>query len=65
MIELIKYQRTELGDIQGLFLNVRKCTGAVVISAANANQLAYEEGGFENGVFTYCILQLMESEESS
>jgi WD40 repeat protein len=46
--------------MQELFTNVSRGTGATVISAAAGTQYAYEKGDLENGVFTYCILELLE-----
>ena len=42
--------------MQQLFANVRRGTGATIISAAGAMQYAQERGELKNGVFTYCIL---------
>lgn len=45
--------------MQSLFVNVGKSTGANIISAAAGNQFALEKGNLKNGVFTYCILEAM------
>jgi WD40 repeat protein len=45
--------------MQELFTNVNRGTGATIISAAAGTQYAYERGDLANGVFTYCILELM------
>jgi WD40 repeat protein len=45
--------------MQSLFVNVGKSTGATIISAAAGNQFALEKGNLKNGVFTYCILEAM------
>ena len=47
--------------MQSLFVNVGKSTGATIISAAAGNQFALEKGDLKNGVFTYCILEAMNS----
>jgi WD40 repeat protein len=47
--------------MQSLFVNVGKSTGATIISAAAGNQFALEKGNLKNGVFTYCILEAMNS----
>lgn len=47
--------------MQELFVNVGKGTGAIVISASAGSQFALERGDLKNGVFTYTILEAMES----
>lgn len=47
-----------------LFVNVRRGTGTTIIAAASGTQFAYENGELENGVFTYCFLETMKTEES-
>jgi hypothetical protein len=47
--------------MQTLFANVRRGTGATIISAAGAMQYAQERGDLKNGVFTYCILDAFNS----
>lgn len=47
--------------MQSLFVNVGKSTGATIISAAAGNQYALERGDLKNGVFTYCILEALNS----
>jgi WD40 repeat protein len=47
--------------MQQLFANVRRGTGATIISAAGAMQYAQERGDLKNGVFTYCILDAFNS----
>jgi len=49
--------------MQELFANLNRGTGATVISAAAGNQFAYEKGHLRNGVFTYAILELMNSQK--
>lgn len=48
--------------MQSLFVNVGKSTGATIISAAAGNQFALERGDLKNGVFTYVILQAMNTD---
>ncbi len=50
--------------MQGLFVNVSKGTGAIVISAAAGTQFALERGDLRNGVFTYSILEAMENHQT-
>jgi WD40 repeat protein len=47
--------------MQSLFVNVAKNTGTIIISAAAGNQFALESGRWNNGVFTYCILEAMQN----
>jgi len=50
--------------MQNLFVNVGKGTGATIISASAGTQFALENGDLENGVFTYSILEAMNSNSS-
>lgn len=50
--------------MQQLFANVRRGTGATIISAAGAMQYAQERGDLKNGVFTYCILDAFQKNKS-
>lgn len=45
--------------MQELFVDVGRGTGTNIISAAAGTQVAYEKGDLKNGVFTYCILQML------
>ncbi|MBP6288020.1 MAG: caspase family protein [Ferruginibacter sp.] len=45
--------------MQNLFVNVGKSTGATVISAAAGTEFALEKGDLKNGVFTYCVMEAM------
>ncbi|HUR67072.1 MAG TPA: caspase family protein [Chitinophagaceae bacterium] len=45
--------------MQELFVNVSRGTGATIISAAGGTQFAQEKGTLQNGVFTYCLLEGM------
>lgn len=47
--------------MQELFVNVGRGTGATIISAAAGTQFALERGDLKNGVFTYCLLEAMNS----
>ena len=47
--------------MQQAFVNVGRSTGATIISAASGTQYALERGDLKNGVFTYSILELMNS----
>ncbi len=49
--------------MQTIFVNVNKGTGATIISAAGGAQYAYEKDDLKNGVFTYCILEMMKTEK--
>jgi WD40 repeat protein len=44
-----------------LFVNVGKNTGSVIIAATSGKQFAFENGGLKNGVFTYCIREVLRS----
>jgi hypothetical protein len=50
--------------MQSLFVNVGKGTGATIISAAGGMQYAQERGDLKNGVFTYSIIEAMNSNAS-
>lgn len=45
--------------MQNLFVRVGRGTGATIISAAGGVQLAQERGEFQNGVFTFSVLEAM------
>jgi hypothetical protein len=47
--------------MQNLFVNVGKSTGATIISAAAGTEFALENGNLKNGVFTYCIMEAMDT----
>jgi len=50
--------------MQNLFVNVGKGTGATIISAAGGTQYAQERGDLKNGVFTYSIIEAMNSNKT-
>jgi hypothetical protein len=50
--------------MQSLFVNVGRSTGATVISAAAGTQFALERNDLKNGVFTYCILEILRNEKT-
>jgi len=43
--------------MQKLFANLSRGSGAVAISAASGVEYAYEDQQWQNGVFTYCVLE--------
>ncbi len=47
--------------MQELFTNLNRGSGAVVISAAAGDSYAMESDEWQNGVFTYSILQGLQS----
>ncbi|CAN5426184.1 hypothetical protein BH09BAC5_BH09BAC5_02380 [soil metagenome] len=47
-----------------LFINVSKGTGATVIAASAGTQFALETNELQNGVFTYCFLQMLKTKEN-
>ena len=47
--------------VEGLFNDLRKSSGAVVISSASGMEFAYEAEQWKNGVFTYSVLNGMNS----
>ena len=46
--------------MQALFANIGAGTGSTIIAASGGSQFAYESGDVGNGVFTYCLLQLLD-----
>jgi WD40 repeat protein len=47
-----------------LFADLRRGTGAIIISSAGANEYAYEGGNWQNGLFTYCVLDGLKSNKA-
>ncbi len=47
-----------------LFVNVSKGTGATVIAASAGTQFALETNELQNGVFTFCFLQMLKSKQT-
>lgn len=47
-----------------LFTDLRKGTGATVISSSGGAELSIEGGQFENGLFTYCLLNGLLNKEA-
>ncbi|MDJ0837228.1 MAG: caspase family protein [Acidobacteriota bacterium] len=43
--------------MQRLFVDLRRDSGAVVLTSASGREFAYEEEALENGVFTHALLQ--------
>lgn len=50
--------------MQNLFSDIRKGTGATVISSAGGAEYAYESEDWNNGLFTFCLLNGLESKEA-
>jgi hypothetical protein len=46
---------------KALFTDLRKGTGATVISSAGGGEYAMESGEWKNGLFTYCMLKGLET----
>lgn len=57
-----KLQRTALSHELGeLFLDLRRGTGTVVLTSASGMELAFEDSGVGNGLFTHALLQVLEA----
>jgi uncharacterized caspase-like protein len=44
-----------------LFTDIRKSSGALIISSAGGTEYAMEGGEWNNGVFTFCLLDGLKS----
>ena len=55
--------RSSFELMQALFADVRRGSGASVISAASGTELAYEAADWHNGVFTYALLAALPAGE--
>ena len=42
---------------EDVFADLRRGTGAVVISSSSGDEYSFESGTWKNGVFTYCVLK--------
>jgi uncharacterized caspase-like protein len=49
------YNTSEI--MKGVFADMRKGTGSTIISSAGAVEFAFEGNSWNNGLFTYCLLQ--------
>ncbi|MBN2683402.1 MAG: caspase family protein, partial [Bacteroidales bacterium] len=49
---------------RSLFADIRKGTGATVISAAGGMEFAMESGEWKNGLFTYCLINGLQSKSA-
>ncbi|MBI3512013.1 MAG: caspase family protein [Bacteroidetes bacterium] len=58
------YRENTFDLMNDLFVNVSRGTGATVIAASSGTQFALENNDIENGVFTFCFLQLLDSRGS-
>lgn len=43
--------------LQDMFVDLRRGSGAVVITSSGGLEFSWEGGGFKNGLFTYCLLE--------
>lgn len=50
--------------MQSLFSDIRRGTGATVISSAGGAEYAYESADWSNGLFTYCMLDGLKSRKA-
>jgi WD40 repeat protein len=50
--------------MKSLFTDLRKGTGATVISSSGGEELSIEGGEYENGLFTYCLLKGLLNKEA-
>jgi WD40 repeat protein len=47
-----------------LFMDLRRGTGATVISSSGGAELSIEGGAFKNGLFTYCLMNALTTNEA-
>lgn len=47
--------------MQSMFANIQKGSGAIVISSASGSEFAFESSEWQNGVFTYSLLEGIKS----
>lgn len=47
-----------------VFLDLRRGTGATVISSSGGTELAFESPKYENGLFTYCLIDAIQSNKA-
>ncbi|MCI5055220.1 MAG: caspase family protein [Flavobacteriales bacterium] len=50
--------------MQVLFADLRKGTGATILSSAGGAEYAYESAEWKNGLFTYCLLEGLKSKSA-
>ena len=47
-----------------LFTDLRRGTGATIISSSGGAELSIEGGAFKNGLFTYCLMKALTTNEA-
>jgi len=47
-----------------LFADLRRGTGATVISSAGAGEYAFEGGTIKNGIFTYVVIEALQNQKA-
>lgn len=66
--DVADYQQVGLGNsfdlMKKMFADLRKSSGATVISAAGGMEYALEGNEWKNGVFTYCLLSGMKNKKA-
>ncbi len=50
--------------LQEMFVDLRRTSGAAVISSSGGLEFAWEGGNFKNGLFTYCLLEGLKTRNS-
>ncbi len=43
--------------LQDMFVDLRRGSGAIIISSSGGLEFAWEGGGYKNGLFTYCLIE--------